>query len=184
MDMDFWYVACAILIPGVIIASWYDYVQRRVPNWLNLALIVSGFIAQGYYFGLPGVQCGAGGLVVGFGLLIVPWMMHGMGAGDVKLLAAIGVWLGWRLTLYSFALGALIGGVSAVVMICSTGRLRMACSNLGVIMTKCCSRQTLFSEFGSAKSFGSTSQLLPYGVPLSAGTLIVLTARMFGWWGM
>jgi prepilin peptidase CpaA len=110
--------------------------------------------------------------------------MHGMGAGDVKLMAAIGVWLGPKLTFNSFALGAVIGGLAAVVMIVSTGRLQMACANMSLILAKCTNPQSIFSEFGSAKSFGVTSQLLPYGVPLTAGTLIVLGARMSGLWGV
>jgi prepilin peptidase CpaA len=109
--------------------------------------------------------------------------MNGMGAGDVKLLAAIGAWLGPWWTFSTFALGAILGGVAAVVMILSTGRLRMAAANLNVLLTKCTNIQTLFSDFGGAKTFGATSQLLPYGVPLTAGTLVVLAGRMFGWWG-
>ncbi len=184
MDMGFWHTTCAVLVPGVLLASWIDYSQRRVPNWLNLSLIVAGIVVQAIYFGWAGCATGAWGLLTGFGLLIFPWMMHGMGAGDVKLLAAIGVWMGPLLTFYSFALGACIGGLVAAVMIISTGRLRMSCANLGIILAKCSNRQMIFSEFGSAKSFGATSQLLPYGVPLSAGTLIILGAKMFGWWGI
>ena len=184
MEFGFWQTTCAILIPGVLLASWIDYAQRRVPNWLNALLIVMGLIVQASYFGSAGLTTGTFGLLTGFGLLIVPWLMHGMGAGDVKLMAAIGVWLGPLLTLYSFALGAIIGGITAVVMILSTGRLRMACVNIGVILAKCSSSNAVFSEAGSAKSFGITSQLLPYGVPLTAGTLIILAAKMFGWWGL
>ena len=184
MEESFWYVTCAILIPGIVVASWIDYSQKRVPNSLNLSLIVVGFIVQGTFFGSEGLATGGLGLLVGFGVLIVPWLMHGMGAGDVKLMAAIGVWLGPTFTIYAFALGAGIGACIAIIMIVSTGRLRMACANIGVILTKCSNRETLFSEFGSAKSFGQTSQLLPYGVPLTAGTLIILGAKMFGWWGI
>jgi prepilin peptidase CpaA len=184
METSFWQVTCALLIPGILLASWIDYSQRRVPNWLNASLIVLGFAVQAYFFGWSGLWTGFLGLLVGFGLLIVPWLMHGMGAGDVKLMAAIGVWLGPLLTFYSFALGAVIGGVTAIVMIVSSGRLRMACGNLGVILMKCTNRQMLFSDYGSAKSFGTTSQLLPYGVPLSAGTLVILAAKMSGWLGL
>ncbi len=151
---------------------------------MNLSLIVVGFIVQGLFFGSPGLTTGGLGMLVGFSVLIVPWLMHGMGAGDVKLMAAIGVWLGPGLTIYAFALGAGIGALIAMAMIASTGRLRMACANMGIIVVKCSNPQTLFSEFGSAKSFGQTSQLLPYGVPLTAGTLIILAAKMFGWWGI
>lgn len=182
--MNFWHMTCAILVPGVLLASWIDYAQRRVPNWLNLALTVVGFAVQAVYFGWSGLATGTLGMLTGFGLLIVPWLMHGMGAGDVKLMAAIGVWLGPMLTLYSFALGAIIGGLAAVVMILSTGRMRMAGANLAIILAKCSSARTMFTEFGAAKSFGATSQLLPYGVPLTAGTLIVLGAKMFGWMGV
>jgi prepilin peptidase CpaA len=184
MEGGFLYATCAILIPGILLASWIDFSQKRVPNWLNLALIVVGFSVQGVFFGSQGLATGVLGMLVGFGVLIVPWLMHGMGAGDVKLMAAIGVWLGPVLTLYAFALGAGIGALVAMIMIVSTGRLRMACANMGIIVAKCSNPDTLFSEFGSAKSFGSTSQLLPYGVPLTAGTLVILAARTFGWWGI
>lgn len=182
MEFGFWHATWAILVPGILLASWIDYSQKRVPNWLNLALILAGFTVQAMYFGTSGLATGGLGLLVGFGLLIIPWMMHGMGAGDVKLMAAIGVWIGPTLTFYSFAVGAVLGALAATVMIVSSGRLQMACANLGVIMAKCSSKQTIFSEFGSAKSFGATSQLLPYGVPLTGGTLIILAAKTFGWW--
>ena len=184
METAFWQVTCALLVPGILWASWVDYAERRVPNWLNLTLILVGFAVQAWFFGWSGISAGFLGMLTGFGLLIIPWLMHGMGAGDVKLMAAIGVWFGPLLTFYSFALGAVIGGVTAIVMIVSTGRLRMACSNLNVIFAKCTNPQTLFTEFGSAKSFGTTSQLLPYGVPLTAGTLVILACRVFGWWGV
>jgi len=184
MQFGFWEITCALLIPGILLGSWIDYSERRVPNWLNASLIVLGFIVQGCFNGWDGMTTGFWGLITGFGLLIVPWMMHGMGAGDVKLMAAIGVWIGPLLTFYSFALGAVIGGITAVIMIVSTGRLRMACANMSIIIAKCTNPQTLFGEYGSAKSFGTTSQLLPYGVPLTGGTLIILAAKMFGWWGI
>lgn len=184
MDLGFWTATCAILVPGILLASWIDFSEKRVPNWLNLALIVTGFIVQGLYFGTSGLTAGFWGMLTGFGLLIVPWMMHGMGAGDVKLMAAIGVWFGPLMTFYSLALGAMIGGVVAVIMIVSTGRLSMALGNMNIILAKCMNRSDWFTEFGSAKSFGSSSQLLPYGVPLTAGTLVVLAAKMSGWWGI
>ena len=180
----FWLVTGVVLVPGILLASWIDYAKRKVPNWLNASLIVLGFAAQAYFYGSRGVANGALGLLVGLGVLMVPWLMHGMGAGDVKLMAAIGVWFGPWMTLLAFALGAIIGGGVAVIMIVSTGRLRHALGNLNVIWVKVQSRDTLFSEFGSAKSFGDTSQLLPYGVPLTAGSLIILAGHIFNWWGL
>ncbi len=184
MELGFWHVTCAILVPGILLASWIDYAERRVPNWLNLSLILIGFVVQAAFFGWSGMREGGLGLLTGFGVLIIPWLMHAMGAGDVKLMAAIGVWIGPRLTFYSFSLGAVFGGLAAIVMILSTGRLRMAYANMGLIVTKLTSPQTMFSEYASTKSFGSSSMLLPYGVPLTAGTLVILAASIFGWWGI
>lgn len=182
MISGYWGVTCIVLVPAVLLASWIDYSRQRVPNWLNAALAAAGFVAQGTFYGWPGIQAGALGLLVGFGVLILPWAMHGMGAGDVKLMAAIGVWFGPWLTLISFAVGAGIGGVIAVMMILWRRRLQQAWANIGLIVLKMRSRDTLFSDFGSAKTLGPTPQLLPYGVPLTIGSLLVLSDQIFSWW--
>lgn len=186
MTLGYWDITLLLLIPGTLYASWIDYAQRKVPNWLNALLALTGLTVQGLYFGWSGpsggVAWGLLGLLVGFSLLIVPWLMHGMGAGDVKLMAAIGCWLGPWLTLLSFCVGALVGGIAAVVMIVSTGRTVHAYTNMQTILTKVRRVDTAFGEFGGAKTFGNTSQLLPYGVPLTAGTLLVLLMYYCGGW--
>jgi prepilin peptidase CpaA len=187
MNVGYWEMTLVLLIPGILYASWIDYAQKRVPNWLNAALAAAGLIMQGifcgwYQHGVGGVGWGLLGLLVGFGLLIVPWLMHGMGAGDVKLMAAIGCWLGPWLTFLCFAAGAVIGGVAAVVMIYTSGRTVHALTNLQTIMTKMRRFDTAFGEFGGARTFGDTSQLLPYGVPLTAGTIGILLVYYAGGW--
>lgn len=183
----YWQITFGVLVPGTLYASWIDYAERRVPNWLNATLGLLGLLVQGLAFGwytsgVGGLGWGLLGLVVGFGVLIVPWLMHGMGAGDVKLMAAIGCWLGPWLTLVSFAVGAIIGGAVAVVMIYTSGRTVHALANMQTILTKLRRLDTAFGEYGGARTFGATSQLLPYGVPLTAGTLGVLLTYYFGGW--
>lgn len=180
--LGYWEITLLLLIPATLYASWIDYAEHRVPNWLTGSLALAGLVVQGIFGGWTAVGIGALGLLVGFALLIVPWLMHGMGAGDVKLMAAIGAWLGPTLTLWSFAAGALIGGVAAVVMILGTRRTVHALANLQLIMTKLRKFDTAFGEFAGAKTFGATSQLLPYGVPLTAGTIIVLLTAYWGGW--
>jgi hypothetical protein len=51
-------------------------------------------------------------------------------------------------------------------------------------MRKFSNRKLLFSDFGSAHSFGESSQLLPYGVPLTAGSVIILIGQTFSWWAL
>ena len=181
MYSGYWGVTFGVLVPAVLVASWIDYSQRKVPNWLNASLAAMGFIAQGTFFGWSGMVAGILGLLVGLGVLILPWTMRAMGAGDVKLMAAIGVWFGPWMTLVSFVIGVAIGGVIALIMIAWRGRLGQAWANMGVILIKARSRETLFSDFGSAKTLGPTPQLLPYGVPLTMGSLFVLANQVFGW---
>ena len=47
MEFGLGHMIAAVLVPGILLASWIDYTQRRVPNWLNLSLIVTGLICQG-----------------------------------------------------------------------------------------------------------------------------------------
>ena len=181
-SIGYWQVAGAILVPGVLLASWIDFRYQKVPNWLNLCLILGGFTVQGIFHGWSGLGMGLLGMLLGFGLLIIPWLMQAMGAGDVKLMAAIGVWLGPLLTLRAFCVGAILAGAIGVVMIIVGRRFWQAYFNMGLIMTKLKSFKTAFSNFGSVQVLRSTSQLLPYGVPLSIGALVVMFTQGAEWW--
>ncbi len=186
MDRHYFLYCWMILVPGILYASWVDGKQRRVPNWLNAVLLASGLLLQGVCFGWGdsefGVQAGLLGALVGFGVLIIPWLMYGMGAGDVKLMAAIGAWIGPSLTWWSFVGGAILGGLIAVVMILRERKLSQACANMNAIMIKMSNPAFWFTDYAGAKTFGSTSQLLPYGIPLTIGTIGVLTWHTWGLW--
>jgi len=184
MSVGYWEATAALLTPAVILAAWIDWRHHRVPNWLTGLIALSGLAAQCLFFGTGGLVSALLGMAAGLGLLIIPWAMYGMGAGDVKLLAGIGAWFGPYMVLIAFCAGAIIGGVIAVVMIIASGRVRYAMANLGAIAFKISHKETIFSDFASAKSFGTTSQLLPYGVPLTIGALLVLLVRVAGLWPM
>lgn len=184
MSLSYWGATCAILVPGILYASWVDGTQKRVPNWLNALLLSAGIAMQCWHSEGAGLKVALGGALVGFGVLIGPWIIHGMGAGDVKLMAAIGAWFGPVMTLWAFAVGAGVGGAMAVVMIVCSGRTRHACVNMTTIMVKMSNPAHWFTDFGGAKSFGETSQLLPYGIPLTIGSIAVLAGVMFGWWSI
>ena len=100
----------------------------------------------------------------------------------IKLMAGMGVWLGPMLTLRAFCVGAIFAGAIALVMIVAGRRLWQSYFNMSLIMTKLRSWKTAFSEFGSVRVLQSTSQLLPYGVPLSIGTLVVMFSQGASWW--
>ncbi len=84
----------AILILCLVLASVFDVRMKKIPNWLSLVLMVSGLI--GNAVAVKGLSLGdsGAGLVVGLLLMLPGYIFGSMGAGDVKLMAAIGSVLG------------------------------------------------------------------------------------------
>lgn len=108
------------LVPVLVLLSavvFTDIRFHRIPNKLVIALMVLGFIAQGLRSGLPGVLFAAAGVIVGV-LLFLPFYLRGaMGAGDAKLMGAVGAVLGpWQVLMAAFAT-VIFGGVMAMFVL-------------------------------------------------------------------
>jgi prepilin peptidase CpaA len=100
-----------------------DLKTRRIPNYLTLGGALAGLGFHFGYHGFPGLLDGLAGLGLGFILLLGPYLLGGMGAGDVKASAALGAWLGlWR-SFSLFIYMGLGGGLIILVMLLWQGRL-------------------------------------------------------------
>src|SRR5664280_2755919 len=93
-----------LLIPLALTVwiAWGDLRTRRIPNYLTLGTAVAGLAFNFMGQGLSGLTNGLLGMLLGFFLLILPYLWGGMGAGDVKAMAALGAWLGPQFTLFLF----------------------------------------------------------------------------------
>jgi len=112
-----WPHASLNLVFPLVLAWWMalcDLQTRRVPNYLTLGSAAAGLVYQWWSHGWPGVGDGFLGIGLGFVLLIFFYWKGGLGAGDVKALAALGAWLGPGQTIYLFIFMA-ISGVLAIV---------------------------------------------------------------------
>ena len=98
-----------------IFACVYDTLWAKIPNFVNASLAIAGLALFFYRDGYPGILVGMAGLALGVALLLIPWLMGGMGAGDVKALGALGALLGPLQLLHVFVYMGLIGGVMAVL---------------------------------------------------------------------
>ncbi len=105
-----------LLLPLVLTLwiAWGDLRSRRIPNYLTLGTALAGLVFNCWSQGLPGLAHGVLGMVLGFTFLILPYLWGGLGAGDVKALAALGAWLGPKLTILLFCYMGLAGGVIAL----------------------------------------------------------------------
>lgn len=92
-----------------------DTLYSKIPNVFTVALILIGLTTNIVISGLPGIGLSIMGLTVGLALLIVPFLMGGMGAGDVKALAALGALLGPGKTFQIFLYMGIIGGFLGLV---------------------------------------------------------------------
>jgi prepilin peptidase CpaA len=111
----------AVVLIAALIAAVTDVWKFKVYNALTLPLLVSGLLYHGITGGLTALGGSSLGMLFGFGILLLFYAMGAMGSGDVKLMAAIGAWLGMPLTFYVFIASSLAGGVYAVGLLVLAG---------------------------------------------------------------
>jgi prepilin peptidase CpaA len=156
---------------GALAAAAIDLRTGRIPNVLTFGLAAAGLLMAGT--GINGIPVGAAlaGLVVG-GLLMIPGHVLGAtGAGDVKLLAAIGAVLGPGRVVYAFLLTALAGGVMAVVIAHRRGRLAATLSGTGRLVRAPAETRRDVLAPGAGNRFC-------YGPAIAAGSLLSMVFVM------
>ena len=157
------------------VACIADLKTRRIPNVLTLGAAAG---ACGHYLvaaGLSGLGWAAAGWVVGLLLFLPVFALRGMGGGDVKLVAALGAWLGPGLTLWLALFTALAGGPLAVGVALSRGYLRQALSNVWALLTFW--RVAGLQPHPAMTLDTSGTPRLPYAVPIAVGLVVTLWLR-------
>lgn len=140
------------------VAAILDLRSRRIPNWLTAGALVAGVLLNGWLGGPAGAGASLVGAAIGLAILLPFYAMHVMGAGDVKLLAALGSLLGPHLLVSVAIYGALAGGAMSIVILLARGRLFIAL-------------QELFIQHRPPTPSGATA---PYGVAIASGVYMAL----------
>lgn len=171
------------LVLAVLVATVTDLRSRRIPNWLTVGTLLLGFVLNAliaYPSPLDGMWLAAKGFGLAFAMNLVMYMLHMTGAGDVKLLAAVGAMVGCSDFLGIFLLTALIGGVLAVILMLVKGRVRQTLWNVAFMVGELMkwraphlTREQL--DVGSSKAFR-----LPGALRVCLGVIAFLVmARVF-----
>jgi prepilin peptidase CpaA len=181
---------------GMVLAAFIDGWALKVPNWITLPLILSGWMLGALHdFGVA-VDGGTGGFGIavlgtflGFILLFPMLAIRGVGEGDVKMQMGFGAWVaaffgsanpaglhGLGVVFWGFCFGAVVGGAFGLIMILLRRNFRQ---NAGMF-------KEIFGDlqqFGSGNVSGATRQAqerrarwvkLPYGIPLCVGFILYL----------
>lgn len=162
------------------IAAVLDYRTRRLPNWLTVPAAALGLTFQVATAGWAGLGAAAGGFAVGFGILLVLWLIGGGGAGDVKFMGALGVWLGPKWIVIVFLLSAALAMFGGLAVIAAAGLQ----SGFGRVRDRYFGKRLFQTNAGplvaenAAAVAAPRRRLLPYAVPVAAGTWLVLVWQM------
>ena len=111
-----------LLIILLVICVITDIRERKIYNVVLLPFLVTSWLIHTIVAGLPGLSETLLGTATGFGILLIPYLLGGMGAGDVKLLAVIGALKGTWFVLFAALNMAIAGGVMAlIIIVCRKG---------------------------------------------------------------
>ena len=111
-----------------------DLRSRRIPNALTFSAAAAALLAHGALGGWDGTTTAIAGYLVGLMLFLPFFLLGGMGAGDVKLIAAVGAWLGPSQAVWAVLFTALAGGALAIPVALAHGYLRTAFGNLRTLL--------------------------------------------------
>lgn len=171
---DIWLVT-VVLIVAAVIDGW----ALKVPNWITFPFIIAGWIYSTAFYGFEGLGWSLVGTVVGLALLLPPYAIGGMGAGDVKLLAGVGAWVYGTHTFYAFCVSAIVGAILAVGMVVARKAWNKHASQFWQIYNEITTIRDPEILAGIAAKRKSSMLLLPYGIPICIGTIMY-----FAWMGM
>jgi prepilin peptidase CpaA len=117
-------------ITVAIVAAVWDLKSRRIPNDLTFGSALAALLVHAYFGGPSGVGSSIAGWLVGVAFFLPFFALGGMGAGDVKLLAAIGAWLGPGPTVWVALFSLVAGGVLGLAVAVGYGYLTQAFANI------------------------------------------------------
>lgn len=109
-----WWPTLAPTLAVLAVATYTDLRSRRIPNWLVFPFLAVGLVVSSWLGGWAGLGQSIEGLALAGFLFGIFFVMGGMGAGDVKLCAAIGAWVGPKQMLLALVITGIVGGIMAI----------------------------------------------------------------------
>src|SRR5260370_16332803 len=161
-----------------LVASWVDYRTRKIPNWLSVSGVIVGIGVNSLLAGWHGAKASFEGAGLALILLLPLVLLRAFGAGDWKLMGAVGALLGPVLFLFVLAGSIFVSGLMAIVEMYRSGRMMATLRNMGVLVRG-------FFSFGLRAhpkiSLDNPGLMkLPFGVAVAVAPLVCFLAASMG----
>ena len=169
-----WMTGGAVLVCGA--ATYWDLRERRIPNALTLPALVLALCLHGATQAGQGLLLSIAGAAAAGALLIPGYLLRATGAGDVKLLMAVGAFLSYPLALKAALASLLMGGAIGLFTALRYGRLgEVLARSFGL------ARWLAYRAAGAPMSAPATSSLrVPFGVAIALATAVTLVFPRVG----
>ena len=174
------------LLAALVWAAVEDVRTRRIRNYLAVPLLIAGLTQSFLPLHTVSPLGSITGLLAGGGIVFVLFAMGGMGGGDVKLMAAVGTWIGPIAVLNVFLVAAVFGLIVVLSQAIWQRRLRVLARNSAVLAINIAHVSELgvdhVADVGHSTS--SVDKPIPYAVSILVGTAMVLSGLGFdlgGW---
>lgn len=155
-----------------VAAAIYDLRFRRIPNWLVAAGLVAGSAMGSFFRGGQGLRASLLGAGLAFAIYLPLFALRAMGAGDLKLMAAIGAFTGPSNWIAIFAITAILGGLLALALLLYRGQLRRTLANIFFIAAELSQARAPYESKPELDVTGTSAIRLPHGVSIAGGTLL------------
>src|SRR5262249_9384245 len=162
----------------VTVAAGFDLRWRRIPNWLTLGGMAAGLALNTAALGVSGLTLSLAGLALGFGAYLALYCLHGIGAGDVKVMGGVGALLGPAGWFQAFLATALAAGLLAAATCVAKGRLRQTLWNVGFIVTELMRLRAPYFRRPELDVRSGQALKTPHGLAIAVG---VLTSIGYTW---
>ncbi len=160
----------------VVIAAAVDIRQRRIPNWLTLSGVVLAIALNTFLYELDGLWLACKGLGLAFAVYFALYLLRGMGAGDVKLMAAVGATAGPLNWLGILVLTSVAGALAGLALVAIKGRMRSTFRNLYLILMSLRRGRAPYQDHPEIDVGSAEGVRLPHAVMIALGTLGFLAA--------
>lgn len=173
--MQIWLLDGAVIV--ALLGAWFDVISGRIPNRLTYPAMLAALIVRLGFFGWRSLLEGILGLVLCGGVFFLLFVVHAMGGGDVKLMAAVGAWVGYHHAGIALILCALAGGLIALGYVIVLKRYRTTFSNITSLVRF---HATLGWRMHPELNLSSAKAVrMPYGLAIAAGAVGTLISTVW-----